>query len=182
MYIVNMHKNKGVLLMEINIYKEVKKLIDTNNIKDLRTFININNNLISKKDFIEIVQNYIKNEIDAGLKIVEKNYNLYFEYNHYCININDLKLKPYAFNLLYDVNCKELLNILSMEKMHFIIRLLLNIEFKNIDVVNYINYNNDINIINADVIKYQNKVFDIINNMELPQDIKKDIIKKLQKN
>ncbi len=66
--------------------------------------------------------------------------------------------------------------------MHFIIRLLLNIEFKNINVVNYINYNDDVNIINADVIKYQNKVFDIINNMELPQDIKKDIIKKLQKN
>ena len=171
--------------MEINIYKEVKKLIENNNINDLRLFINVNSNLISKKDFINIVQNYIKNEIDAGLKIVDNNCNLHFCYNNTCININDLKLKP-SSNLLYnfnnDVNCKELLNILSMEKMHFIIRLLLNIEFKNIDVVNYINYNNDVNIINADVIKYQNKVFDIINNMEISQDIKKDIIKKLQKN
>lgn len=171
--------------MEINTYKEVKKLIENNNINDLRLFINVNSNLISKKDFIDIVQNYIKNEIDAGLKIVDNNCNLHFCYNNICMNINDLKSKS-SFNLLYnynnDVNVKELLNILSKEKMHFIIRLLLNIEFKNIDVVNYINYNDDVNIINADVIKYQNKVFDIINNMELPQDIKKDIIKKLQKN
>lgn len=171
--------------MEINTYKEVKKLIENNNINDLRLFINVNSNLISKKDFIDIVQNYIKNEIDAGLKIIDNNDNLHFCYNNICININDLKLKL-SSNLLYnfnnDVDCRELLNILSKEKMHFIIRLLLNIEFKNIDVVNYINYNEDVNIINADVIKYQNKVFDIINNMELPQDIKKDIIKKLQKN
>ncbi len=37
--------------MEINTYKEVKKLIENNNINDLRLFINVNNNLISKKRF-----------------------------------------------------------------------------------------------------------------------------------
>lgn len=171
--------------MEMNIYKEVKKLIETNNIKDLRTFININNNLISKKDFIDIVQNYINNEIDAGLKIKEKDNILYFSYGSAYININDLKLKPYAFNILYNIDTsdnKQLLNILSMEKMHFIIKLLLSIEFKNIDVVNYIDYDNDINIVNFNIINYQNKVIDIINNMEIPQDIKNDIIKNIAKN